>query len=315
MAEGVQYSASQQFTSLRHYSEGAVDLFSRVVRDPSGTLTEGAMFASSAARVLAPASEPMSPVMQGRTLSLEFDLLSVPLADLKAAGKSVGGTLNDAFLAVVSGGLQRYHARHGAPIPDVRVNMPVNMRTDGNSEGNSWVPARFLIPIDIDDPRDRMKVLSPLLRNARSEPALPISDFVMRRLVQLPRGMMTKVAGGLMKGTDVAATNVPGPPIPVFMAGTEVLAFVPFAPKGGAALNVALMSYNGTVFLGVNIDTGAIRDPEVLMVCLQEALDEVVAVGASRSDTGSNQQPAKKHKDSHSPKKSKAKSKGKAKKS
>ena len=126
---------------------------------------------------------------------------------------------------------------------------------------------------------------------------------------------MTKVAGGLMKGTDVAATNVPGPPIPVFMAGTEVLAFVPFAPKGGAALNVALMSYNGTVFLGVNIDTGAIRDPEVLMVCLQEALDEVVAVGASRSDTGSNQQPAKKHKDSHSPKKSKAKSKGKAKKS
>ena len=288
LADGVQYSAVHQVNSLRHYSEGAFDLLARVVRDPSGSLTEGAMFASSAARVLAPANEPMSPVMKGRTLSLELDVLSVPLADLKAAGKAVGGTLNDAFLAVVSGGLQRYHALHGAPVPDIRVNMPVNMRTEGDSEGNNWVPARFLIPIDIDDPRERMKVLSPLLRHARSEPALPISDFVMRRLVQLPRGLMTKVAGGLMKGTDVAATNVPGPPIPVYMAGTEVLAFVPFAPKGGAALNVALMSYNGMVYLGVNIDTGAVRDPDVLMVCLQEALDEVIAVGApvvDRSET------------------------------
>lgn len=36
----------------------------------------------------------------------------------------------------------------------------------------------------------------------------------------------------MMKGTDVAATNVPGPPIPVYMAGAKVEQMLPFAPKG-----------------------------------------------------------------------------------
>lgn len=288
LMDGLQFTAERTADSVRRYTSGAVDLAGRILRDPTATITDGAMYASSAARILAPASEPMSPLMVGRTLSLHLDVLEAPLADLKASGKAVGGTLNDAFIAVVCGGIARYHERHGVFVPDVRVNMPVNLRTEGeDAAGNRWVPARFLIPTDIDDPAQRMRVLSPVLRAARSEPALPMSDFVMRRLVKLPRGLMTRVAGGLMKGTDVAATNVPGPPIPVFVAGSQVLEMIPFAPKGGAALNVALMSYNGRVFLGVNIDTGPVRDPGAMVECLREALDEVLAVGRGAGSAGS----------------------------
>lgn len=295
VTESLQAGAEASAESFRFYSQHLRTVLGKLTRDPAGTAVEGADFVASAARVLAPATESMSPIMQGRTLSLRFDLLEAPLADLKAAGKSVGGTLNDAFMAVVSGGLQRYHEVHGSHIADVRVNMPVNLRGSGEAEaGNRWVPARFLIPIDISDPRERMRVLSPLLHAARSEPALPISDFVMRRLVKMPQGMMTAIAGGMMKGTDVAATNVPGPPIPVYMAGAKVLQFVPFAPKGGAALNVALMSYNGSIFLGLNIDTGAIRDPDTLVRCLREALDEVLAVGREPSPAPRAQEPAAK---------------------
>ena len=66
-------------------------------------------------------------------------------------------------------------------------------------------------------------------------------------------------------------------------AGARVQAIVPFAPKAGAALNVALMSYDGSVFLGLNIDTGSVRDPRVMVECFEEALAEVIAVG--RTDT------------------------------
>ena len=284
LLEGVQYSTAHTLSSIRRYTGETLSLIARVASDPATAATEGAVFAASAARVLAPTGDAMSPVMGPRTLSLEMHLLQVPLVDLKAAGKAAGGTLNDAFMAVVCGALQRYHVRHGNPIPDVRVNMPVNLRhSDEAATGNQWVPARFLIPIDITDPRERIRTLSPLLRAARTEPALEISDFVMRRLVTLPNTLMTQVAGGLMKGTDVAATNVPGPPFTVYVAGARVQAIVPFAPKAGAALNVALMSYDGSVFLGLNIDTGSVRDPRVMVECFEEALAEVIAVG--RTDT------------------------------
>ncbi len=70
----------------------------------------------------------------------------------------------------------------------------------------------------------------------------------LQLLTVLPRCVTTNIAGGLMKGTDFAATNVPGPPIPVYFAGAEVgLPMIPFAAKAGAAVNVGLMSYDSRV--------------------------------------------------------------------
>lgn len=52
-----------------------------------------------------------------------------------------------------------------------------------------------------------------------------------------------------------------------------------FGPTIGAGLNVTLMSYCGTCCVGVNVDTGAVPDTDVLMDCLQHGFDEVLAVG------------------------------------
>jgi hypothetical protein len=82
----------------------------------------------------------------------------------------------------------------------------------------------------------------------------------------------------MMKGCDLAVTNVPGPPITLFSAGAEVQAIVPFAPKGGAAANVALMTYSGTAFVGVNIDTRAIPDPDAFLECLRDGFDQILAL-------------------------------------
>ena len=68
-------------------------------------------------------------------------------------------------------------------------------------------------------------------------------------------------------------------PVPFYLAGAKVDGFYGFGPTIGAAVNITLMSYCGTCFVGVNIDTGAVPDPEVLMDCLQSGFDEVLAVG------------------------------------
>ena len=281
LSAGVDYEVQESKGLVQGLVSNGVGLLYRAVTDPAGSLQSTSEFALSASRLLAPASTPLSPIMTGRSLDVRCALLHAPLADLKAAGKSVDGTLNDAFMAVVARGLRAYHGAMGSEAAALRVNMPVNMRKgdDAPVRGNSWVPARFAMPLVGGTPADSMRQLHPILLAARTEPALPVSSAVYRVLCTLPNPVATVIAGGLMKGTDIAATNVPGPPFPVYVAGAKVTRIAPFAPKGGASLNVALMSYDGTAFLGITIDPAAVTDPDLLVNCLSAALHEVAGWG------------------------------------
>lgn len=248
------------------------------VADPLGSLLTGQEFVASATRVLAPASTPLSPVMTGRSLSVRFTDLSIPFAGLKAAGKAAGGTVNDAFVAAALGGMLAYHEEHGEVPPELRVHMPVNRRAPGDTGGgNRWIPARFPLPLNESDAGRRIRQLSPLLKQAKEEPALAVSDQVYKVLMSLPRPITTRIAGGLMKGTDLVVTNVPGPPFEVYLAGAKVTRMIPLAPKGGAAVNIAFLTYNGNAEIGINIDTEAVPDPDEMTACLQAGFDEVVA--------------------------------------
>ncbi len=279
VVNGVQFAGKAAIARGRALAGGVVDVTAHAVSDPGSTAVEGAAFAQSAARLLAPASEPLSPLMHGRSLSTEMAVIQVPFAAFKAAAKKAGGTLNDAYMAAVAGGTARYHEAHSAPCEYVRVNMPVNMRTSNDSSGgNRWVPARFPMPIDSGPAIDRIRRLSPVLKQARTEPALVLSDTIYRLLTALPQSAATSISAGMMRGVDLAITNVPGPPIALYSAGAEVQAIVPFAPKGGASANIGLMTYNGTGYVGINIDTRAIPDADVFLEHIRAGFDEVLAI-------------------------------------
>lgn len=281
LSAGIDYEMRESQGLVQGAVAHGLGLLRQAVTDPAGSLMATSAFALSASRLLAPAGTPLSPLMTGRSLDVRCALLHAPLTDLKAAGKSVDGTLNDAFMAVVARGLRSYHSALGDPVEALRVNMPVNVRKgdDAPVRGNAWVPARFALPLGGKTASDTMRLLHPVLLAARTEPALPVSAVVYRVLCTLPNPVSAIVAGGFMKGTDVAATNVPGPPFPVYVAGAKVSILVPFAPKGGASLNVALMTYDGTAYLGITIDPAAVTDPDLLVDCLSAALLDVVEAG------------------------------------
>ena len=250
------------------------------VTDPLGTLRAGVTTATAAARMLAPQGKPLSTLMTDRCLSSKFSVLDIPLDDMKAAVTASGTTLNTCFIAAVVGGIRAYHERFHWQLPEIRVNMPISVRTENDDPGgNRWVPARFVIPTRPDDPLERLRVLEPVLRDAQTDPALRLSTLIYEMLTALPRPVTTSLAGSLMKGVDVAATNVPGPSTPIYLAGAEVTAMVAFAPKAGAAINIGLMSYAGHAFLGINCDPAAVTDPTLLTACVQVALDDVLALG------------------------------------
>jgi WS/DGAT/MGAT family acyltransferase len=251
-----------------------------VARDVVGNARGAVDAARSLCRLLTPVTEPLSPIMGARSLSVHFDLLTAPLAETKAAAKKADGKLNDAFVAAVAGGLARYHERHGAPVDALRMTMPINIRSEGQAAGgNQFVPARFPVPMNIADPLERMRVIRGLVAEQRAEPALAFTDAIAGVLNRLPTGAVTQLFGSMLKGIDFVTSNVPGAPIPVYLAGSRVEANFAFAPLSGAATNITLLSHIDELQIGVNTDPAAVPDPDVFLACLQEGFDEVRKVG------------------------------------
>lgn len=95
-----------------------------------------------------------------RGTSWRFTALDVEFADLRAAGKAAGGSLNDAFVSALLGAFRRYHEQLSAPLPaqaTMPISVPVSIRrdTDGGG-GNRLAPARLAGPVGIIDRAENM---------------------------------------------------------------------------------------------------------------------------------------------------------------
>lgn len=243
------------------------------LRHPRKTVTETVATLQSVARFLQPASVTLSPVMTERHSAWHYDVLELPLEDLIHAAHAAGVKLNDAFLSGVTAGLRIYHERHGEEVDELRVTMPVSIRQDGDPIGGNRITLmRFKVPVSITDPAQRMRETHRRCEPMKTDRSLPFTDVLAGALNLLPRAYV----GGLLKHIDFLASNVPGIPVPLYLSGTRVEGFYAFGPTIGAALNVTLMSYCGTCFVGVNIDTGAVPDPDVLMDCMRIGFDEIL---------------------------------------
>ncbi len=260
--QAAEFEIGALLETLRGTAKASARAALALLTDPLASTATAGRTAAAAAAMLAPQSEPKSSWMSGRSLASVFTVVDVPLDPLRQAARAAGVTLNVVFIAAVTDAVDTYHRTHGRPLTAFRVNMPVDQRSPGDAPtGNHWVPARFLVPCTAVDPAARLRELHRVVDDARRDPALNLSEVIYKAMALLPGPATEQLAGMLMKGVDVAATNVPGPPVPVYLCGAKVRTLVPFAPKSGAAINVGLLTYDGTAFVGVNSDPAAVEDP------------------------------------------------------
>jgi len=262
---------------IRH-SGDSLKLIGRTVRNPAAVAGGTLRFGRSLRRVLTPPPAERSPLLRGSGgFGYRFVLHDVPLSDLKAAAKAAGGSVNDAFLAGLLGAFRRYHEHHGIPVDLMPIGIPVSLRTsDDPMGGNRFAGARFAAPVGEPDPRTRIEIIREFVVTARAEPAIGFLDLVAPALRRLPAAAVTELAAGMTNVSDVQASNIPGMGHPVYLAGARVTGLYPLGPRPGVAAMVAMISYDGTCCIGLNVDPDVISDLEIFEICLREGFDEVL---------------------------------------
>lgn len=281
--DAMAYERRRAIESTRHGAPAvASGMFSSVqsmITDPLGLSRDVVHTLRSAYRMTAPDPTPLSPVMVDRSLSVRFATFPVPLDDAQGVARAHGLTLNDVFLGAVTGGMARYHEASGAPADRLRFTVPISLRDEGTEDavGNHVMLARVILPLGFVEPLVRMRRIHELVADLRAEPALGIGEPLAGLLRRLPSSVGTIMFGGVLRGSDLITTNVPGSPIPLYSAGTRVERLVAFAPLLGAAVNLSLISYCGQMNIGVNMDPAAVTNRELLVQCLRDGWDEVLA--------------------------------------
>jgi WS/DGAT/MGAT family acyltransferase len=207
-----------------------------------------------------------------------FDWLRYDLDDVKEVKNRLGATVNDVVLANVAGALRSFLIQRGEDVSDLdfRAMVPVNIRSEDESGqlGNRVATVAAPLPLGEPDPRQRLAQVVEAMGEAKAsrqvggmEMMEEIGEWGLTRLfTQFAR--LTAIS----RPFNVVVTNVPGPQIEAYLLGSPLREAYPLVPLfKNQALGIALFSYHGGLFWGLNADWDALPDLHVLVEAL--ALD------------------------------------------
>jgi diacylglycerol O-acyltransferase / wax synthase len=263
----------------RRWLDRAAGAAVRLATQPGPAVAEALRFADSARRVLGPPPAEPSPLLRRRSLVTRTHVLELPLADLRAAAKAVGASVNDAYLTALCGGLGRYHEVLGVPVDAIPLALPVSLRTgDDPAAGNRFAGVTIAAPVGEPDPVERMKQIREQVIARRSEPAIDVIERLAPVLDLVPDDALY---GFIERITppDVQASNVPGYAQETFLAGARVDRQYGLGPLPRVGMMAILISRAGTCTVSFRYDTASFAASDQLEKCLQLGFDEVVELG------------------------------------
>ncbi len=253
--------------------KGVPTLILGSLRRPIDAAVEAVSTISSIARTTRPILYAGSPIMLERSAVRRLAVSQVSMDKLHCAGKVAGGSLNDALIAAVAGGLSRYHEKHGKVANHFVVSMPISTRAEADPiGGNRATLMRFDVPADAMDPAERIRLIHEQTAKSRNEKSLAYTQLIAGALNVMPGGYV----GSALRHVDFVVSDVPGFTERLYFAGAAVRMPFAFSPTIGAALNVTLLSYVDTCSLGINVDTRAIPDLGDFYDCLAAGFDDVL---------------------------------------
>jgi diacylglycerol O-acyltransferase / wax synthase len=220
-------------------------------------------------------------------------VVEVPLADLKEVKRSLGGTVNDVVLAVATSGLRQLLLGRDESLPSqgLRAMVPVNIRAAGDTlaAGNKITSLFVHLPVKEADPAAcyarQMEDAEALKSGTQA-----IGSSGLIELTGLAPPVLHSFLAQSLYATrlfNVTITNVPGPQQPLYAFGSRMQAAWPLVPLAAEhALGIAVFSYDGRVFFGLNADRDSVPDLDVVADGIENALHDLLEVARGNGASG-----------------------------
>jgi diacylglycerol O-acyltransferase / wax synthase len=219
-----------------------------------------------------------------------WDWARTTLADVKRVRSALGGTVNDVVLAVLTRGFRDLiMARDESPAGRVvRTLVPVSVRLAGErGTYNNRVSAMFAqLPVGISDPAERLEAIKEQMSGLKEskqavagEVLTSLSGFAPALLLALGTRAAFRIP---QRNVNTVTTNVPGPQLPLYACGRQMLEVFPFVPIAGQVrVGVAIFSYNGMLNFGVTGDYDTAPDIGVLCRAVEDGMSELLKLAGS----------------------------------
>jgi diacylglycerol O-acyltransferase / wax synthase len=212
-----------------------------------------------------------------------WEMPALSLDDAREVRAVLGGTVNDVLLATVAGALRALLAARGDAVPDaIRVFVPVSVRSEAarGTYGNQVTLVLCPVPLAEPDPVARLRRITEETRRLKADrQATGVLAFT--HLGELAPPVVAGEAIRIVLALHpfhLVVSNIPGPPSSRWLLGRRLAACHPAIPLArGQSLSIGLLSYAGTIGVGLLGGAERARDLEVLAAAIPAALAELVA--------------------------------------
>jgi diacylglycerol O-acyltransferase len=220
----------------------------------------------------------------------------MPMEDIRRVRGVLGGSVNDVVLASVSGAMRGFFSGRGESLDGSLVAMvPISVRSESErgTLGNRVSATLVSLATGVEDPVDRFKVIATGMHQAKEQQetvgselfsnwAQAIFPMVSTRVSRLVTNL--RLFDHLRPVFNLVVSNIPGPDVPLFMAGARMVAIYPIGPVAeGVGVNVTVFSYLGTMYVGVQGCWDLVPDVEVIANGMVDALGDLVKESNRRS--------------------------------
>jgi WS/DGAT/MGAT family acyltransferase len=253
------------------------------VRSTAGRLSSvaGGLVRTARSAVLPAPNSPLNaPLGRQRKVAVA----RAELDDVKMIRKAHGGSVNDVLLTVVTGALREWLLSRGVPVvaaTTVRALVPVSLQDTDHEPGNRVSSLLVDLPVGEPNPRVRLTRLGYAMRGIAQHGQSVGADSLIALTGFAPptlHALGARAARGLSRRLfNLVVTNVPGPQVPLYAAGGEMLEVFPVVPLArGQGLSIGMTSYNGRVFFGLNADLDSVGDVHVLADQIEQEVAALV---------------------------------------
>jgi diacylglycerol O-acyltransferase len=245
-------------------------------------------------------SAPPSPLNVEIGPHRRFDWVRADLSLVKQIKNELGGSVNDVVLAIVAGAMRRFLEERGEDVSELglRVMVPVSVRRseEYGTTGNRVAAMMAPLPVYEADPVERLRIVRDAMAGLK-ESKHAIGAQILTELGGFAPPTVLAQAARLQarqRFFNMVVTNIPGPQMPLYVLGRELLDLIPMAPLARRqALCIAVMSYNGKLDFGLLADFDALPDIAAVGRGIEHSLDELrSAAGVEPPEAKVDQIPA-----------------------